>query len=389
MTTVTAPKKLLRTDIGLISVILFLENFVRGAVLVSLLPIYGEHTLGLTLGVIGTAITAHYLTDTALKMAIGYLLDRFSIRIVVQAGLLVSFIGLFTLQFAAVPWLFIAAAAVYGIGMSPVWIVCLTSVDDQKRRGGQMGYWYSIWLVGLGAGPIVCNVLLDYSASFTYRLLISLYLLAWVLSLFIKKRRIDPVRKVPLRKQLLVLRARLRKMKPLLPGMVLQTMGAGMLVPVLPGFAANQLGFTGLQYSLLLTAGGLCAVGGLIPMGRLADRLPRKKSFLVAGFGLMAVLLALLAFRPPIWYCFIIAMALGLSYSAILPSWNALLGKYVPPKQEGFGWGILSTVEGIGVMIGPVAGGLIGSLAGTVSVVWVSALLFAIIGLYYLPQKLD
>ena len=74
-------------EMRLISVILFIVEFVRGAVLVSLLPIYGAKTLGLAPDVIGAAISAHYITDTLLKMAIGYLLDRFSTRIVVQAGL--------------------------------------------------------------------------------------------------------------------------------------------------------------------------------------------------------------------------------------------------------------------------------------------------------------
>ncbi|MGO4370340.1 MFS transporter, partial [Paenibacillus sp. MCAF20] len=68
----------------------------------------------------------------------------------------------------------------------------------------------------------------------------------------------------------------------------------------------------------------------------------------------------------------------------VLPSWNALLAAYVPPKQEGLGWGILSTVEGIGVMIGPVAGGLIATWNGETSVVWFSAVLFGLIGLFYL-----
>ncbi|QAY68496.1 MFS transporter [Paenibacillus protaetiae] len=372
----------------LITAILFLENFVRGGVLVSFLPIYGEKTLGLSLDIIGVAITAHYLTDTALKIAIGYLLDRLSVRLVVQAGLLISFAGLFALQFATVPWLFITASAVYGIGISPIWIVCLTSVSDQSSRGGQMGYWYSIWLVGLGAGPVICNVLLDYSSSFTYSLLIALYLLSWMLSLFLKNRQAPAIRRIPFRKQLLVLQNRLRKMKLLLPGMVLQTMGASMLVPVLPKFAETQLGFTGLQYSVLLTLGGICAVAGLVPMGKLSDKHGRKKIFLLLGFSFLALCLVLLAIRPPIWYCFIIAMALGIAYSAVLPAWNALLGTYVPPKQEGMGWGILSTVEGIGVMVGPVVGGLIGSSSGTPAVVWASAALFALIALYYLPQKL-
>jgi MFS family permease len=73
-----------------------------------------------------------------------------------------------------------------------------------------------------------------------------------------------------------------------------------------------------------------------------------------------------------------------LSYSAILPAWNALLAAYVPPKQEGLGWGLLSTVEGIGVMVGPAAGGLLAAWNGEASVFWISAVLFGMIGIFYL-----
>lgn len=370
-------------EMRLISVILFIVEFVRGAVLVSLLPIYGSKTLGLAPDVIGAAISAHYITDTILKMAIGYLLDRFSIRIVVQVGLFVSLAGVYLLQFAEIPWMFIGAAALYGIGMSPIWIVCLTKVSEQQRAT-QMGFLYTIWMVGLGSGPIVCNILLDYSTSFTYKLLVTMSVLACLLTLFMRKGKAVTPHRMPLREQFTILKDRLSHMKLLLPGMILQTTGASMLVPILPSFADKELGLSGTQYSILLTVGGIFAAAGLIPMGKLSDKLGGKKWFLVAGFGAFALGLYMLASGLTFWYCLLIAIALGVSYAAILPAWNALLAAYVPPKQEGLGWGILSTFEGIGVMIGPVAGGFIAAWNGDTAVFWISAILFGLIGLFYL-----
>lgn len=376
-------KRLFEGEMRLVSVVMFIVEFVRGAVLVSLLPIYGAKTLGLSPDVIGVAISAHYITDTILKIAIGYLLDRFSMSLIVQAGLLISLGGVFLLQFADVPWMFIGAAAIYGIGMSPIWIVCLTKVTE-RQRGTQMGFLYTVWFVGLGSGPIVCNILLDYSSSFTYTLLASLSALACLLSFFMSKQHASKQSRMPIGEQLGILKNRLSQMKLLLPGMILQTMGASMLVPILPAFADKQLGISGTQYSILLTAGGACAAAGLIPMGKLSDKLGGKKWFLVFGFGFFALSLYMLAWKLTFWYCLLVAAMLGLSYASVLPSWNALLAAYVPPKQEGLGWGILSTFEGIGVMIGPVAGGLLATWRGETTVVWFSAVLFGLIGLFYL-----
>lgn len=370
-------------EMRLYAVILFIIIFVRGAVLVSLLPIYGAKTLGLTSDVIGVAISAHYITDTLLKMVIGYLLDRFSVRIIVQTGLILSLAGVYLLQFAELPWLFISAAALYGIGMSPLWIVCLTKVTEENRAT-QMGVLYTIWMIALGSGPIVCNILLDRSVSFTYQLLVSLSVLACLLAFFMSRERVVTPNRLPLTQQFAILKERLKHMKLLLPGMILQTTGASMLVPILPSFADHKLGLSGAQYSILLTVGGLCAAAGLIPMGKLSDKLGGKKWFLVIGFAIFALALCLLAYGFTFWYCLLIAVALGVSYAAVLPAWNALLAAYVPPKQEGLGWGILSTIEGIGVMIGPIAGGFIAAWSGESAVFWVSATLFGIISVFYL-----
>ncbi|MGN7456564.1 MFS transporter [Paenibacillus pasadenensis] len=373
-----------RSQLPLLAAVLLLVEFARGAALVSFLPLYGTDTLGLTLGTVGAAIAAHYLTDTALKLGIGYWLDRHSIRAVVFAGMLASLAGILLLPLAHAPWLFIAASALYGVGISPIWIVCLTQVREEKRAS-QMGTLYAIWLGGLGAGPIVCNIVLDFSGGAAYLLLLGAVAAATALSLLLRGRTgADAPQHVPLRRQLPVLRERLQAMRLLLPGMVLQTAVAGMLVTVLPTFATDRLALSGAQYSLLLTAGGVLTIGMLLPMGRLSDRLSRhRRWFLVVGFFAVAASLYALSFTRGFGLCLALAALLGLSYAAVLPAWNALLAAYVPPSQKGLGWGMLSTVEGVGGMIGPVAGGLAATWRGEPFVVWLSALLFGLIGLCY------
>ncbi|WP_342780034.1 MFS transporter [Cohnella terricola] len=374
-------KSMLQSDMLLYLTILYLIEFVRGAALISFLPIYGNKALGLDLDVIGAAITAHYVTDTGLKLAIGYLLDRFSIRTIVAVGSTFSLAGIAALQFADVPWVFITAAAIYGVGISPIWIVCLTKVKEDQRAT-QMGFLYTIWLVGMGSGPVVINLLLDYSLELTYWVMTGISLAAWLLSLFIKGGRSVHIDTVPFGKQLAILGSRLREMRPLLPGMILQTLGAGMLLPILPTFAVNGLGLTATHYSILLIIGGGCTVIGLIPMGKLSDSFG-KKWFLIVGFLAFGIVLFALTQHPPLGLALFWAFVLGVSYAAVLPAWNALLATFVPPGQQGLGWGVFSTVEGIGGIIGPIIGGFIATRYAEASVIGLAGILFILISIFY------
>ncbi|MFL1675477.1 MFS transporter [Paenibacillus thiaminolyticus] len=371
-------------DIVLLAIILFFVEFVRGAALISFIPIYGKNTLHISLAIIGTAITAHYLTDTILKMGIGYLLDRFSPRLIINAGLLISFAGIGLFYYGSSNWLFIAAAALYGVGISPVWIVCLTKVKEENRAA-QMGFLYMIWLVGMGAGPVVLNLIVDKHPQTAYLLLFALSGIAWVLSFFIGggRQQLADAAPVPFRQQWDALVVKLKAMKPLLPGMILQTLGASMLVPILPTFAAEALSFSSQQYSVLLVLGGGFTVLGLVPMGKWSDRVGRKP-FLIIGFGIFGLALASLSLYPSVIFAYGLAVLLGISYSAVLPAWNALLALYVPPGHKGLGWSLLSTVEGIGVLLGPVIGGVIANASSAGTVIWISAGLFAAISIIYL-----
>lgn len=365
-----------------VSLILFIVEFVRGAYLLTFLPTFTVDKLMLPISIVGVAVTAHYIADTAVKSFIGYLLDRFSVRIVVHSGLLISLAGLFLTQYVRFPWELIVAASLYGIGASPIWIVILSKVTENDRAA-KMGLVYIFWLVGLGMGPVVINFFIDKSYQTPFWILIGMLMFAWLLSLGISNKGIALPKLISFTKQIQTLLSRIKTMKPLLPGMVLQTTAAGMLVPILPGFASKHLGLSYSQYSYVLMTGGVCAVLGLLPMGKLSDS-KGKKWFLVAGFGIFAIALYALTLSSTFKSSVILAVVLGISYSAVLPAWNAILSYQVPPEQEGLGWGILSSIEGVGVMLGPILGGSLADFYSETLTVLVSASLLGIIAIFYL-----
>jgi MFS family permease len=367
------------------AVILFLVEFVRGAYLVSYLPSYAVDELGFAVSVVGIAVSVHYFADNVIKSFVGYLLDRFSVRLIVSTGMFISLAGLWIMQYVHSAWLLVTAAAILGIGGSPIWLVCLSTVQEDKRAE-QMGFLYTVWLAGLGLGPVLINFLLDRSDKLSFWILFGMWFVACLMSLQLSSRRRGSYKPVSLKKQFHMLMRRLKFMYPLIPGMILQTMAAGMLVPILSGFATENLGLTHSQYSYVLVAGGASTLIFLVPMGKMSDRRGRKW-FLVAGFGAFSVLLYALTFVSSFSFAMLAAVLLGFSYASVLPAWNALLAHFVPRDQQGMGWGIFSSVEGIGVILGPLIGGWIAAQYTASLTILISAMLLAAIALFYLFFK--
>ncbi|MGZ4121985.1 MAG: MFS transporter [Tumebacillaceae bacterium] len=370
------------TDFLQVLAILFFVEFARGAFLMTFLPTYAVNALGYSVALVGTAVTAHYVADTVVKILIGYLLDRFSFRLITIMGLICAIVGLFSMRYVHVGWALISACALYGIGLSPIWLVAVSKVK-QDNRATQMGVLYTFWMGGMGVGLVSINFFIDVSYEVSYWILVGITALALLISFLTSDEGAVRVDIPPFAEQFSLLWQKLKDIGALFPGMVLQTTAAGMLVPILPSFATKQLGLSYTQYSYLLIAGGGCAAIGLIPMGKLSDKLG-KKWFLVLGFGLFAMTLFLLAFTTNMWIGVGLAAILGLSYSAVLPAWNALLATQVPDEQQGVGWGIFSSLEGIGVMIGPIIGGWLADLFSVRVTILGSAMLLAGIALFYL-----
>lgn len=362
--------------------ILLLVEFVRGAYLLTYLPNFAVHSLGFGVSTVGIAVSAHYVTDTLLKSWIGWLVDRYPTRITIFVGMLVSFAGLWGMNSSTHSLWLILSSAIFGIGVSPIWLTAMGMATQVEDRATQMGSIYVSWLIGMGSGPVVMNFLMVRSITTAFWLMVGLWTLALVLSLGIRDqpKNWKPQSLQSIYKQLA---HTVRHMRHLVPGMIFQTLAAGALVPILPLFATGTLHITQDQYGYVMIAGGVATVLFLVPSGKLSDRFGIRPFLLLgfAGSGLSILGLSLVKGLP---MAILIALLIGISYALLLPAWNATLARRIPPSQEGVGWGTFSSLEGIGVMLGPALGGWVAERLGQVWVIYGSGGLFVIMALFYL-----
>ncbi|WP_239483552.1 MFS transporter [Paenibacillus rhizolycopersici] len=368
--------------------VLFCTEFVRSAFLFSFLPNFAVNESGQTVALVGLAVSLHYAADTLIKGVAGYFLDRFSLRWLLPTTFVLMLSGLAAVFFSSYAWGLVAGSVLLGIGASPIWLICLEKIR-MTERAAQMGAIYTVWLASIGLGPVMVNLTFDAGFEPAFWLLVSLLAFGCIASFAIDRTTPLYLQNVSFAEQAAGLRRRLVQLKWLLPGMILQMTAAGLLLPILPSFAVDHLGLSQPQYSLMLMLGGAGAILFLVPMGRLADRWGHKQ-MLVAGFVSLTVVMALLAVSiPPPALTMLFAFMLGLSYSAVLPAWNAVLSYLVPEEQKGTAWGVLSGIEGLGIMIGPVIGGWVASQYTNTAAISTSMALMAVLALFYLilPQS--
>ncbi|TJY44070.1 MFS transporter [Cohnella pontilimi] len=366
-----------------LAVLLFLMEWVRGAFLIAFLPEYAVSRLGFDLSLIGLAVSVHYLSDTLIKGFVGALLDRFSAKVVLHAGFLLAMTAFALMMFTHAGWILIAASCLLGIGFSPVWLVCLSQVQEENRAS-QMGVLYIYWLAGLGLGPVLLNFVMDLGDQAAMLVLTAAFAAGW---LVVRKTEVPissiSLQMMPMRQQLNQLWHGIKGAGFLLPGMLLQTTAGGMLVPFLTVFATERLGLTHSEFSAVMMTGGAFAVVSMVPMGKLFDSFGGKW-FLVAGFGAIAAALARLCFAQSFGEAVALAIVIGCSYAALLPAWNALMARHVPQESQGAGWGILTSIEGAGVVVGPLLGSWLAAGGHTAAPFWTSAVLLGFISLFYL-----
>lgn len=380
-------KKILtsKKELGLILVLLLME-FTRGAFFLTFLPLYAVNYLGISVAAAGLAVSVHYLAETLFKGAAGWQLDRKGYPVLLL-GLLIGLAALLLMKSSDSPVVLALGSASFGLAVSPVWLAVISGVApvQLKERATRMGLIFAVWLLGGGGGPVVINFFISHDYGLAFWLLIVLWGCALAVALLmipVKERKTDDSTGFSFWKEIALMAQNQAVKKILLPGMFLQTMTGGILLPLLPLYAQDKLGLNPNQYALLLLAGGAAAAVSFLPMGRLADFL-RLKTLLGCGFAMSAISLAFFSIARDPSGAYLLAALVGFSYAVVLPAWNNLLAKVIPPDRQATGWGVFSTVEGMGIAVGPALGGLLASNFGISSALIVSTVLLAIMSCFY------
>ena len=72
-------------------IIMYLVEFVKGALLVSILPVYMGEVLGLSVYAIGWALALQYIGDNAFRSPLGWIIDRIGYRMSCCSAYLFTF----------------------------------------------------------------------------------------------------------------------------------------------------------------------------------------------------------------------------------------------------------------------------------------------------------
>jgi DHA1 family tetracycline resistance protein-like MFS transporter len=147
--------------------------------------------------------------------------------------------------------------------------------------------------------------------------------------------------------------------------LLLDVMSLGLITPVLPDLIR---GFTGASSDAGIWAGGLIGAWALMQfifqpvVGALSDRYGRRPIILASNFG-NGIDYLVMGFAPTIWWLLAGRAISGITSSSIGTTY-AYLADLTPPKKRAGAFGLLGAVFGLGFLLGPGVGGLLGDPNG-------------------------
>ncbi|EEQ80320.1 lipoteichoic acid biosynthesis MFS flippase LtaA [Staphylococcus warneri] len=365
-------------------VILFLMEFARGMYILSYIN-YLPTVTSIAVAVTSLAFSIHFIADAATNFVIGFLLKKFGAKLVLTSGFLLAFLSLFlVIWFPSSPIVIIISAIMLGIAVSPIWVIMLSSVQEDKR-GKQMGYVYFAWLLGLLVGWVVMNFLIKIHPLHFVFMMSLVVLIAWILYYFVNIQLTNYNTK-PVKEQLLQIINVTKRHIVLFPGILLQGAAISALIPILPTYATKIVHVSTIEYTIAIMIGGIgCAVSMLF-LSKIIDKNSKgfMYSIIFGGFILYTLMIFGLSLITNIYIVWGIALFIGLMYGILLPAWNTFMAGHINPKEQEETWGVFNSVQGFGSMIGPLLGGLITQFTNNLNnTFYFSALIFLVLALFY------
>jgi MFS transporter, DHA1 family, multidrug resistance protein len=138
-------------------------------------------------------------------------------------------------------------------------------------------------------------------------------------------------------------------------------LGYGMITPLLP-FYIEDMGAGGTELGLLVASYAVMRMICGPVWGSLSDRVGRKPILLIGILG-YAVTMLWFGLATQLWMLFAARILAGILSSATAPTTMAFVSDSTPEDERGGGMGMLGAASGVGTILGPVLGGLLGDKA--------------------------
>jgi len=176
--------------------------------------------------------------------------------------------------------------------------------------------------------------------------------------------------------------------------LLIDVTGLGLIIPVVPKLIEDLLHTTNISKVALF--GGLLTFSYAIMqflfapvLGNLSDKYGRRPILLFSllGFGLDYILLA---FAPSIGWLFVGRIIAGIT-GASMTTASAYIADISTPETRAQNFGMIGAAFGLGFIVGPMIGGLLGEMGPRIPFLVAAglALLNAAYGYFVLPESLD
>ena len=176
--------------------------------------------------------------------------------------------------------------------------------------------------------------------------------------------------------------------------LLIDVTGLGLIIPVVPKLIEDLLHTTNISKVALF--GGLLTFSYAIMqflfapvLGNLSDKYGRRPVLLFSllGFGLDYILLA---FAPSIGWLFVGRIIAGIT-GASMTTASAYIADISTPETRAQNFGMIGAAFGLGFIVGPMIGGLLGEMGPRIPFLVAAglALLNAAYGYFVLPESLD
>ena len=164
-------------------------------------------------------------------------------------------------------------------------------------------------------------------------------------------------------------------------------LGFGIIIPNL-AYYAKEIGATTTEIAILMSIySGMQLLFAPI-WGRLSDKHGRKPAILLGLLGNAAALIGFGLAKDYVWL-FIARSAAGIASAAVLPSVMAYVADVTTSEERGRGMGLMGAAMGLGFILGPAIGGVMGSHDMPFFVAGGLSLLTFIFALILLPESLQ
>lgn len=354
-----------------------------------ILPTFYTSVLGLNKEFIGLIEGSLTTIVSIMKIGAGYISDVLGIRkLIVFIGYAFSAIARFGLGLVN------SGAAVFGLrltdgigkGVKDAPRDALVAGSAGKRKlGFAFGIQRTLDTLGSVAGPLITYGLLrlwvDHPNKYREIFMVAgmvAFIPLIIIGLWVKER------KQPIKKQIISLKALRGTFAGFLFIMLLFTLGNSSDAFLI--LRAEDVGISSTTIPLVIAVFNLVSALAAIPVGKLSDRIGRRKAITI-GWGIYALAYLGFALANQSWIIWILYSFYGLYYAFTEGSAKAMVAELVPEENRGAAFGLFNASIGVMALPASLIAGFLWNVSAAAPFAFGALMAFlAFVALRFLPQ---